>query len=610
MAHLGSWTWNRHTGEIRWSDELYRIFGLTPQSVPPNADVFFGAVHSEDRAKVQVRLDRTLNAHTMETISFRVVRPSGEIRYVRSDAAFLGDPRDPESAIVGTILDETDKESLATKLTHVVAELNDAQDIAGVGSWRWDKSADCLEWSEGMYRLFDMRDRPAPSEALFFAHVHPDDVERVKAASDNALATGEPGQFDLRILRDDGTVREATLRSRALLTPEGQLFGFTGILQDVTERARLERQLRHAQRMEAVSTLAGGVAHDFNNYLTVIQGHLDLLALRQADSSPLQASLGAIRHASTQCAILTQQLLTMSRKHRGALGRVSLTRLVRGMEPTIRSMLVPKIVLRLELASEASDVIADASQVDQVLMNLIINARDAMPDGGTLTLAIHEEPAHARTSEAPRRICLSVTDTGTGIPQSILPHIFEPFFTTKEVGHGTGLGLSTVYGIVQEAGGSVDVVSEAGRGSSFRVHFLAAEASAEQTSNPLRATRTRGDGKRILVVDDAEAVRQVTCALLADAGYEVLTADDGEAALTLMERETGIDAVLTDITMPKMDGRSLYWELSERQPQVPCLLITGYADERADSVPSGTQPILRKPFSAEDLLGAVARLFA
>jgi two-component system cell cycle sensor histidine kinase/response regulator CckA len=604
VAHLGSWTWNLQTGEIVWSDELYRILGLGIQAVEPSSDRFFAAIHHEDRARVAEHTQRSLEAGIAGPVEYRVVRPSGEVRHVCMEAAFVREPGGPITYVVGTVLDETDELRTAALLAHTVAELNEAHELAGLGSWRLDLSDQRITWSEGMYHIFGMTERPTPSVELFYAHLPPADAARVRELSEKALANRIPGQLDLRVIREDGAIRDAILRARPTYDEAEKLSGFFGVLQDVSERRALEERVRHSQKMEAVGTLAGGVAHDFNNYLLILSGHVELLEAFQNFDDSARASLDAIKHACERCSVLTQQLLTLSRKRRSQPRRLDAVELVRSMEPALRSLLGATVTLRLELENGLSPVLADPSQLDQILMNLVINARDAMQEGGTLTLRLEALPAAQERAEWVR---LTVRDTGCGIPQELQSRIFEPFFTTKPLGKGTGLGLAIVYGLAQEAGGGIEVESAPGRGSAFHVYLRPAGADGAAEVADESAQALRGHGERILVIEDVEEVRDLVSAQLRIAGYRVITAINGEAALSLLDTPPPVQAVVSDVVMPRMGGLRFLAELRTRHPQVPCLLMTGYSAE--DIQEAGLDhPVLRKPFSRRELLAALASL--
>jgi CheY-like chemotaxis protein len=359
--------------------------------------------------------------------------------------------------------------------------------------------------------------------------------------------------------------------------------------------------------MEAVGALAGGVAHDFNNYLLILSGHVELLdGLQQFDGSA-RASIEAIKHACERCATLTRQLLTLSRRRQSQPCRVDVTELVHGMEPTLRSLLGATIELALEIEPGLAAVRVDPSQLDQILMNLVINARDAMSSGGRLTIRLENLPA--RRGEAPVEwVRLTVRDTGCGIARELLSRIFEPFFTTKPLGNGTGLGLAIVYGLAQEAGGSIEVESTPGQGSTFHVCLQPAGPEDEFEHQEACVRAFRGHGERILLVEDIQEARELMHLQLRQADYDVLTAVDGEAALAMLETERSIQAVVSDVVMPRMGGMRFFAELRARYPDIPCLLMTGYSPDIVQEEDGSERSVLRKPFSAQELLEALSQL--
>jgi PAS domain S-box-containing protein len=393
---------------------------------------------------------------------------------------------------------------------------------------------------------------------------------------------------------------------------------------DVTERNRIEgalhasqEQLRQSQKMEAVGSLAGGIAHDFNNLLTAILGYCDL-ALESAEAeSPVHEDLAEIRRAAQRAAELTHQLLAFSRRQMLKPTVFSLNTAVQGTVKILRRLISENIVLELSLGPAPLLVCADPGQVEQVILNLAVNARDAMARGGKLALTTDERTftiSHnvAGSTLAPGRYAtLSVTDTGTGITPEVRERLFEPFFTTKERGHGTGLGLATVYGVIQQSGGGVDVQSNPGEGSTFTVYFpFAVEREAAPASGKTREPSARGEGTIILAEDD-DAVRAIARTTLERAGYRVLAASDGLRALALLdEHPEAIDLLLTDVIMPNMNGRELAERMSALRPGLPVLFVSGYTDNvLADQgIPQSETALLDKPFTPASLTAAVAAI--
>ena len=616
VAHMGSWVWNLRTDEIGWSDEFYRILGLPPGSVEPSAPGFFGAIHPDAVERVQRVAQSSLDEGNPAPVEFRILRPNAEVREVRMEAALVLDDKGERAHLVGTVLDVTERLRSEVLLERTIAELNGAQRAAGMGSWRWDLSHK-VEWSAGIYHLFGLKGDEPASEELFFRHVHPDDQERVKAKRHEVLTSWIGLPIELRIVRADGGVREVFMHATALFDRSGALSGFSGVIQDITERKALEAQLRQSQKMEAIGTLAGGVAHDFNNYLMAIAGHAELLLLELPADHRARASVDAIEDAYQRCADLTKQLLTLSRRRRAELQRVDLSSLVSNIAPLLRSMLGETIELRMDIAQSVT-IEADPAQVEQVIMNLAVNGRDAMPDGGTLTLSVEEvfvEGGFAGNGAEPQEnfVRLSVTDEGHGIEEEVRPRIFEPFFTTKGVGKGTGLGLATAYGIMTEAGGAIEVQSVVGQGSTFHTYWRPSQGEVKTREPSEATTAIQGAGRCVLLVEDVSEVRELLRRQLERAGYRVITATDGVQALQILS-DTHVDVVVSDVVMPKMGGVELARRIEAQYRGVPYLLMTGYSADALQGLSDAGlskrvfERLLRKPFTARQLTYAVGQL--
>ena len=396
------------------------------------------------------------------------------------------------------------------------------------------------------------------------------------------------------------------------------------VVVDVTARKQTEaalrasqEQLRQSQKMEAVGSLAGGIAHDFNNLLTAILGYCDLALESIPEHMPANDDVQEIRRAALRAAELTHQLLAFSRRQTLKPSVFVLNSALEGIEKVLRRLIRESIVLELSLAPDAPLVRADPAQVEQIILNLVVNARDAMDRGGRLVLATGESTfARAQTVGSGvlppgRYATLSVMDTGTGITPEIRERLFEPFFTTKERGHGTGLGLATVYGIAQQSGGGVDVQSVPGEGSTFTVYFpVAPEHESATRGTQRRESSARGEGT-ILLAEDDDAVRAISRATLERAGYVVLPASDGASALAVADAHVGpIDLLLTDVIMPGMNGRELALAMTARRPGLPVLFVSGYTNNvLADyGLPSVEHALLDKPFTPASLTAAVSAL--
>jgi PAS domain S-box-containing protein len=422
--------------------------------------------------------------------------------------------------------------------------------------------------------------------------------------------SGRLDDLEVRWRRKDGNAITVHLSGRAVNTPEGPDQVLEIIAQDVTERRVLEDQFRQAQKMEAVGRLAGGVAHDFNNLLMVVSGYTEVLRERTERSNPLYPKIEAIQQAADRATTLTRQLLAFSRKQLLELKVVDVNAIVGDIERLLRPLIGENIELVTRLAPDLGRTRADAGQIEQVIMNLVVNSKDAMPDGGKITL----QTANASLDEDLRReysyiqpgpyVMLSVSDNGHGMDKETQARIFEPFFTTKGKSKGTGLGLSTVYGIVKQSGGYVFVQSEAGRGTTFRIYLPRVEDAAEPLGQVRAAQAALGGSETVLLVEDEESVRQLVRETLEAKGYKVLEADHGAAALRIVSAHQGaIDMLITDVVMPGMSGRELARQLATSHPQTKVLYLSGYTEDAIvhQGVLDPGTAFLQKPFTLQML---------
>jgi two-component system cell cycle sensor histidine kinase/response regulator CckA len=436
------------------------------------------------------------------------------------------------------------------------------------------------------------------------------DRSRRTTLVEESIASGTVRTEELEWLRADGVPIIVRVGGKLIAGPSDEPV-FEMIVQDVTEEKRTEDQLRQTQKMEAIGKLAGGIAHDFNNILTVIGGNVELLESELPPSDPMREDLRQIAKATSRGASLTRRLLAFSRKDRNGPRIVDLEEVI----PELTKMLVPvlgeTITLDVESSGEETPVAIDSGELEQVILNLVLNARDAMPGGGRLRIGVRKDYARQSSAESPEErtgfAVLSIHDTGVGIAPETRSRIFEPFYTTKPIGQGTGLGLSTVYGIVTRAGGSVEVDSEPGIGSTLTVRLPLAQAPAaprRTEPEPLPGTAT----ERVLVVEDDAMVRRFVERALADAGYTVHAVASGAEAIDLVRAVT-IDLVLTDVVMPDLRGDELAERLALTHPKTPVLYMSGYVDRGTAEEVFETEPerLLRKPFSAVELHRAVRR---
>ena len=462
----------------------------------------------------------------------------------------------------------------------------------------------------------------------YISLIHPQDRERVEAMLGTLRGGAVVERFDHRLLCRDGGFRWFTWS----IVPEGDVFYAVGrdttmerlhldeiaaanrqLLAQIEERERVEATLRQMQRLEAVGQLTSGVAHDFNNLLTVVLGNIEVMERSEpVRADPLAARrLETMRAAATRGANLTAQLLAFSRRQKLEARPVDLNQSVRGMEDLLRTTLGSGIALVQRLGTAVPPALVDATQLELVVLNLVINARDAMPAGGTLVIetatARLGPPVRPEEPPAADYVMVAVTDTGTGMPDAVRARMFEPFFTTKEVGKGSGLGLAQVFGFAQQSGGGLVVETTEGAGTTVRV-FLP-PASGPVGGGNLDAAPSGGVSAgrppaRVLVVDDNAAIRDVAAVMLEDHGFEVLVAGSGGAALDLLEREPGVALLLLDYAMPGMTGLEVARVVAERRPGLPVLFMTGYADPAALAEIAAAR-IVRKPFQETDLLAQI-----
>ncbi|MBI5568858.1 MAG: response regulator [Desulfomonile tiedjei] len=425
-----------------------------------------------------------------------------------------------------------------------------------------------------------------------------------------SMTTGQSAEVDAKITRRDGTTFIARIRAFPTFGDDGTVTGFIEVVDDVTDRKRLEQQLRQAAQMEAIGRLAGGVAHDFNNLLTAMIGYADVLLQQMVKDDPLREKVIQITYAAERAAVLTRQLLAFGRKQVLDVRVMDLNPVIADFEKMLRRVVGEDIELVTLLASELVTVRADRSQIEQILMNLAVNARDAMPRGGAITMetaniVLDEEYAkdHPGVTPGPY-VKFSVTDTGSGMDNDTLTRIFDPFFTTKEEGQGTGLGLSTVYGIVKQHQGYIDVQTRMGGGTTFKIYLPACqEPIAAVEEKPVSELQLQGD-ETVLVVEDEEIVRKVACEVLEILGYRVLDAANPDTAMAVGQQHQGpIHLLLTDVILPRMDGASLYREMNLSRPEMKVLYISGYPESSflRRRLLKADDDFLQKPFTFETL---------
>jgi two-component system, cell cycle sensor histidine kinase and response regulator CckA len=454
------------------------------------------------------------------------------------------------------------------------------------------------------YSLQDLDTNP-------LAQIHPDDSEKVRKASLEAIRTGVGQSVEYRMRHKDGNWRTLESRASTILDPRGAVERLVIVNRDITERKHLEGQFRQAQKMEAVGRLSGGVAHDFNNLLGVIIGYGEIVQERTPATDPLRGSVDEILKASHRAASLTRQLLAFSRQQVLDPKVLDLNAVVKDMEKMLQRLIGEDIELKTELHPALARIKADEGQIEQVVLNLAVNARDAMPHGGKLVLAtsnfrMDEEFVRHYPYPVPLGdyVLFAVSDTGTGMDAATKARIFEPFFTTKEKGKGTGLGLATVYGVVKQSGGYIEVASEPNAGATFKIYLPKAEGALVEPQPQTELSASLCGTETILLVEDEPSLRALARHQLESCGYSVLDACSGGDALKVAGKYWGtIHLLLTDVVMPGINGRVLAEELLRHRPRLSVVYMSGYTGQAvgADGVLDEGSCFLPKPFTREAL---------
>jgi PAS domain S-box-containing protein len=644
-GEIGTWEWHLAGGHMRWSAQMFRNFGLAPgtadcddRAVVP-CDFLLSAVHPEDRAGVAALLAEFRGRLGPVRIEHRILDPAGGVRWVVLLGKVEADQTSRPALMLGISIDSTrrraiveateaalrDSERRLRELNEELEQLADRRtrqldaSRAQIQSI-FDNSPDWLSLfratADGRFIYEDLNEATARGYGLSRDQIIGRPLVQILGFEQAQLPlhhmrlcvrTGENQRYTARRTMA-GVTR--TIDVMFVRVPEKQDGDWLimATARDITDREAIEQQLRQAQKMEAIGQLTGGVAHDFNNLLTAVIGNLDLLAPRTAADSNAARHVRAAQRAAENGARLTEQLLAFSRRQHLQPRAVDLNAVVEGMRELLTRTIGRTIDVRLAQTPDLWPALIDPTQIETAVLNLAINARDAMPLGGVLTIAARNLPAGAAApADIAGRDCIAITvrDTGTGMSEEVQRSAVEPFFTTKEPGKGSGLGLSQVYGMVQQSNGAMQIESRIGVGTAVHL-FLPRATAGVLAAEPSRgAVAAQPGGGRILVVDDDPGVREITAQMLRQSGFAVVEMGSGQAAIEAIEQGEIFDLIVIDIAMPGLGGVETIVRARRHHPGIRALYMPGYAEDAGAQAGSAGEPLLKKPFRLHELQNAV-----
>ena len=608
LTQLGYWERDFERQRFHASDETVRILGAGPDEITHDLEaceaLWRARIHPDDRDAVSRAAARALASLDAYDVEYRIVVPqSGEVRFVRSTGEIRRDDAGRPVRWFGTLQDITERRraELAAAESHALMRAI----VEGTSDAIWVKALD------GRYLMVNRAfadQRDATIDDLIGTRDHDDGASGLHDDEVAVLASGEARTFE-RVVHVNGAARAFLDVTFPYFDPAGTPIGLIGVSRETTDLKQLEQELRQAQKMEAIGRLAGGVAHNFNNLLTVILGYAEVLSLGMPAADPNQEPLGQIVKSAERAAAMTRQLLTFSRTQTVTPHVIDVGAALLDLHTLLRPLIAEDIEMSVHVDDGLGAVVMDGGQFEQAITNLVVNARDAMPNGGRLRIealnaTIDGHDAATALLQPGDYVEVRVWDSGHGMDPATRARIFEPFFTTKPTGKGTGLGLSMVYGFVTQLGGHIDVTSTLGAGTLFRLLLPKSTTPAPAVASPPTGATAAHGHETILLVEDEDAVRNVARLVLESRGYRVLEAANGVEGLEIARQHAGtIDLLLSDLVMPRMNGQQLAERLAAESPAVRVLLMSGYPDR---VVPSGaaTDPrfeFLSKPFQPSTL---------
>ncbi len=634
---IGTWDWDVRKDRVVADERFAHLYGVDPARAREGAPLgeFFGAMHRDDSARVMAEVKQAIETGARFNSQYRLVRPDGSVRWVEAEGQCRMDGEGRPSHFPGVTFDITDRVEAQDALR---ASENQFRTMAqAMPHHVWTASPDgLLDWFNNQVYAYSGAARGSLDGTAWAAIVHPDDIEAAGGAWAAAVEAGEAYQTEFRLRRADGAWRWHIARAVPVHDEAGKVVRWIGTNTDIDDQknaesllekrleersqalALSEEALRQAQKMEAVGQLTGGIAHDFNNLLQGITGALDRVQNRiaQGRHNDVDRFLKAAVESANRAAALTHRLLAFSRRQTLDPRPTDANRLIGGMEELIRRTMGPNVRVEVVGAGGLWPVRVDPSQLENSLLNLCINARDAMPEGGTLTIEtankwLDERAARERELPPGQYVSLCVTDTGIGMTPEVIARAFDPFFTTKPLGQGTGLGLSMIYGFVRQSGGQVRIYSEEGQGTTMCLYFPRHMGVVEEDVPQGAEMMERGFGETVLVVDDEATVRMLIAEVLSESYYNIVEAGDGPSALKILESNRRIDLMITDVGLPGgMNGRQVADAARVLRKDLKVLFITGYAENAAvgnGHLDAGME-ILAKPFAMSTLANKVREM--
>ncbi|MCX6178583.1 MAG: PAS domain-containing protein [Chlorobiales bacterium] len=622
-TRAGIWEWDLKTGVNSWSDETWHLYGLDKSNEQPSFQLWASTIHPEDREMTIRTVENISHNEIALNLEYRIIHPDNSVHWLMSRGMPLYDEGGHAVRYIGTVINITTRKSLEEQLIESHARFSFMLEKSKLGGWDLDLKDKTAHHTLIHDRIFGYESLlPEWTYQMFIDHVLPEDQNEVERSFQSAVENGSEWNFECRIRRTDGEIRWIWAVGGFHHDHAGKVNRMSGIVTDITERKLLEEeraslqvQLHQAQKMQMVGQLAGGIAHDFNNMLMVILGHTEL-ALYRNDSS--YEDLKVIEKAATHSAELTGQLLAFARRQTVSVQIFDLNDSIEKMLSILRRLIGEHITIIWTPKVQNALVKLDPSQIDQILANLCVNSRDAISGNGTITIetsAIHVDKARINAGHPCAKpgdyITLSITDNGHGIDTQHLPHIIEPFFTTKDVGKGTGMGLATVYGIVKQGRGCINVKSEKGKGTTFIIYLpLQREQTLPVDGTIEEPVLPQGKGM-ILLVEDQPDILQLCSKILEHKGYTVLAASSPlEAIQHAEQKRENIDLLVTDVIMPEMNGSVLFKKIKPICPKLHVLYMSGYTTDFITQhlQSDGEVNFIEKPFSITEFTKTVQEM--